>query len=265
MSALLSARELSKSYRVGKGNDVSVLKSVDLDIQAGEFVSVMGPSGSGKSTLLYNICGMDRMTSGSVLFRDRELAGLSEKELAELRLSEMGFIFQQIHLLSNLTIGDNIILSGYLAGGRRRSEVDKRAQELMELTGISHLARNAVTQASGGQLQRVGICRALINEPDILFADEPTGALDSKSAAEIMDLLQEIHRRGTTIMLVTHDMKVASRSERVLFMMDGRITAEKQLGPAGAIRVAGSAAGGNGTAARAREEELTGWLIEQGL
>ena len=264
MSALLESRELSKSYTVGKGNDVSVLKNVDLDIERGEFVSVMGPSGSGKSTLLYNICGMDRMTSGSVLFGGRELAGLSEKELAALRLSEMGFIFQQIHLLSNLTIYDNIILSGYLAGRTNRREIDRRARELMELTGIAHLGRNAITQASGGQLQRVGICRALINEPEILFADEPTGALDSKSAGEIMDLLQQIHKAGTTIMLVTHDIRVASRSERVLFMMDGRITAEKRLGHAGAT-AGNHGAGGNGTAARAREEELTGWLIEQGL
>ena len=255
MNALLKSRELSKSYELGKGNRVSVLKEVDFDIEAGEFVSVMGPSGSGKSTLLYNICGMDRMSSGSVLFKGRELSGLSEKQLALLRLEEMGFIFQHIHLLKNLTIFDNIILSGYLMRTKERKAVDRRAKELMELTGIASLARNSINQASGGQLQRVGICRALINEPEILFGDEPTGALDSKSAAEIMDLLQRINDTGTTIMLVTHDIKVASRSERVLFMLDGRITAEKRLGkPAG-----------NGKEARAREEELTTWLIEQGL
>jgi putative ABC transport system ATP-binding protein len=125
----------------------------------------------------------------------------------------------------------------------------------MKRTGIAPLAGNTITQASGGQLQRVGICRALINEPAILFADEPTGALDSKSAAEIMELLQQINDDGTTIMLVTHDIKVASRSERVLFMLDGRITAQKKLGKPS----------GNGDAARAREEELSTWLIEQGL
>jgi putative ABC transport system ATP-binding protein len=255
MNTLLKSTDLSKSYNLGTGNDVPVLKNVDLEIQKGEFVSVMGPSGSGKSTLLYNVCGMDRMTSGSVLFDGRELADLSEKELAGLRLTEMGFIFQHIHLLSNLTIFDNIILSGYLTSGKDRKAVDRRARELMELTGIAPLARNAVTQASGGQLQRVGICRALINEPEILFGDEPTGALDSRSATDIMQLLQYINDTGTTIMLVTHDIKVASRSERVLFMLDGRITAEKRLGkPVG-----------NGKDARAREEELTAWLIEQGL
>ena len=255
MNTLLKSRELSKSYGLGKGNQVRILKDVDFEIEEGEFVSVMGPSGSGKSTLLYNICGMDRMSSGSVLFKGRELSGLSEKQLARLRLEEMGFIFQQIHLLTNLTLFDNIILSGYLTKRKDRKAVDRRAEELMELTGIASLARNSTTQASGGQLQRVGICRALINEPEILFGDEPTGALDSKSASEVMALLQEINDGGTTIMLVTHDIKVASRSERVLFMLDGRIAAEKRLGKPS----------GNGQETREREESLTSWLIEQGL
>ena len=253
MNRVLESKQLTKSYPIGKENQVTVLKSVDLSIEKGEFLSVMGPSGSGKSTLLYNICGMDRMSSGSVRFKGRELGGLAEKELSRMRLKEMGFIFQQIHLLKNLTIFDNIILSGYLAGNRGRRKIDRRAEELMELTGIGSLARNSIHQASGGQLQRVGICRALINEPEIIFGDEPTGALDSASAAGIMDLLKEINESGTTVMLVTHDVKVAARSERVLFMLDGRIAAEKRLGPCR----------GNGSAVRAREEELTGWLLGQ--
>lgn len=253
MNTLLESKKLSKSYRLGKNNEASVLKDVDLRIHEGEFVSIMGPSGSGKSTLLYNLCGMDRMSSGEVRFGDRELSRLSEKELAQLRLKEMGFIFQQIHLLKNLTIFDNIILSGYLAKSTGRKAVERRAEELMEITGIAPLAGNSIAQASGGQLQRVGVCRALINEPRILFGDEPTGALDSRSATEIMDLLREVNAWGTTIMLVTHDVRVAARSDRVLFMMDGRITAEKELG-----RYSGSPA-----SVRAREEELTGWLLEQ--
>jgi putative ABC transport system ATP-binding protein len=252
MNTLLESKALTKSYPIGKENQVTVLKRVDLRIGKGEFVSVMGPSGSGKSTLLYNICGMDRMSSGSVSFKGRELGGLAEKELSRLRLTEMGFIFQQIHLLKNLSIFDNIILSGYLAGHRARRTVDRRAEELMELTGIRSLAGNSINQASGGQLQRVGICRALINEPDIIFGDEPTGALDSASAAGIMDLLKDIHASGTTVMLVTHNVKVAACSERVLYMLDGRIAAEKKLGPCR----------GNGSAARDREQELTGWLLE---
>lgn len=253
MNTLLESKQLKKNYRLDKNNEVSVLKDVDLRIHEGEFVSVMGPSGSGKSTLLYNLCGMDRMSSGEVHFKDRELSRLSEKELARLRLKEMGFVFQQIHLLSNLSIFDNIILSGYLAKSTGRREVERRARELMDITGIAELAGNSITQASGGQLQRVGICRALINEPRILFGDEPTGALDSRSATEIMDLLREVNGWGTTIMLVTHDVKVAARSDRVLFMIDGRIAAEKELG-----RYLD-----NGTSARAREEELSGWLLER--
>jgi putative ABC transport system ATP-binding protein len=254
MNALLESTELKKEYRLDKKNAVSVLKGVDMRIHPGEFVSVMGPSGSGKSTLLYNICGMDRMSSGSVRFKDRELRTLTEKELATLRLNEMGFIFQQIHLLRNLNVLDNIILSGYLTNKKDRKAVDRRAEELMELTGISHLAGNSVTQASGGQLQRVGICRALINRPEILFGDEPTGALDSKSASEIMELLRRINEAGTTIMLVTHDIKVASRTNRVFFMIDGRITAQRELGPYVEEEIG-----------REREETVTNWLLEQGL
>jgi len=214
----------------------------------------MGPSGSGKSTLLYNICGMDRMTSGEVTFNGRELAGLSEPELATLRLTEMGFIFQQIHLLRNLSIFDNIVLSGYLANGRDRSEVNATARELMQRTGIEELADNAITQASGGQLQRVGICRALINNPEIIFGDEPTGALNSRASAEIMDLLEEVNRAGTTVMLVTHDVRVAARTHRVLLMKDGNVVSEKALG-----------AMSDPGAITAREEELSAWLLEMGV
>jgi len=234
----------------------------------GEFVSVMGPSGSGKSTLLYNICGMDKMSEGSVLFNEKESSRLSEKELSALRLNEMGFIFQQIHLLKNLSILDNIILSGYLAHNRRRGAVkkkiankkvvEKRAVDLMKKTGIAELAGNDISQASGGQLQRVGICRALINQPDIIFGDEPTGALNSKSSDEIMELLAGVNRGGTTVMLVTHDVKVAAKTERVLFMMDGRIVAEKHMGKY-------SENGDNGESIKAREERLSSWLLELGF
>ncbi|TVR74671.1 MAG: ABC transporter ATP-binding protein [Spirochaetaceae bacterium] len=265
MNTVLDAQKLNKSYTLGKGNEQPVLRDVDMQIKEGEFISVMGPSGSGKSTLLYNICGMDRPDSGTVLFQNRDIAGLPERELSRLRLNEMGFIFQQIHLLKNLSIFDNIILSGYQARTRSRMEVNRRAEELMERTGITELAGNDITQASGGQLQRVGICRALINEPGILFGDEPTGALNSSASEEIMALLAEINRAGTTIMLVTHDIKVASRTERVLFMMDGRIVAEKRLGAAGAAAEQVTATAATAAAAKAREEHLAAWLLEQGF
>jgi putative ABC transport system ATP-binding protein len=255
MSVLLESSGLNKRFVLGKDNEQRVLKDVDLQIAKGEFVAVMGPSGSGKSTLLYNISGMDRMTSGSVNLGDQELADLSEEELSDLRLREMGFVFQHIHLLKNLSIFDNIVLPGYLARNGGRRAVNQRATALMEKVGIGELADNDVTQASGGQLQRVGICRALINKPSIVFGDEPTGALNSKAAGEIMDLLADINRSGTTILLVTHNVKVAARTERVLFMLDGEIVAERKLG----------AYGGNGREGTSREEALSAWLLDQGF
>ena len=255
MNTLLESKQLQKRYLLGKNNEQHVLKDVNLQIERGEFVSVMGPSGSGKSTLLYNISGMDRMTSGSVIFNNQELSALSEKELSNVRLNSMGFIFQHIHLLKNLSVFDNIILTAYLARNADQKTINQRAVELMEKTGISGIAEHDITQASGGQLQRVGICRALINAPDILFGDEPTGALNSKSSAEIMALLGEINRSGTTILLVTHDVKVAAKTERVLFMMDGRIVAEKRMGKYDETH----------DDIKSREERLNTWLVEKGF
>ena len=259
MNTLLESRQLNKSFVIGKGNERPFLKNVDVQIEKGEFVAVMGPSGSGKSTLLYNISGMDKMTSGSVRFNGQELSVLSEEALAKLRLTEMGFVFQHIHLLRNLSIFDNIVLPAYLANHQSRAAINQRAGALMEKVGIADLAENDITQASGGQLQRVGICRALINEPAIIFGDEPTGALNSAAAAEIMDLLRDINDAGTTVLLVTHDVKVAARADRVLFMLDGRIAAEKQLGK---YPNNGTA---NGSLSRAREEALSGWLLDRGF
>ena len=252
---MLQVEKLNKRFILGKQNEQHVLKDVDLQIERGEFVSVMGPSGSGKSTLLYNISGMDRMTSGSVVLDDQELSDLSEQALSNERLKKMGFIFQHIHLLNNLSIFDNIILPAYLAHNGSREKANQRAKALMEKVGILDLADNDVTQASGGQLQRVGICRALINEPCIVFGDEPTGALNSKAAGEIMDLLADINRTGTTILLVTHNVKVAARTERVLFMLDGKIASQKKLGKYV----------DNGGDNRAREEGLSNWLLENGF
>lgn len=253
MNTIIEVKDLCKTYVVNKREN-PVLKKVNLKIKRSEFISVMGPSGSGKSTLLYNVSGMDRMTSGSVIFDDKELSALSEKELSVLRLKKMGFIFQQINLLKNLGIIDNIIISAYMARNKKRKEINKLAVELMKKTGIVELADNDITQASGGQLQRAAICRALINNPQIIFGDEPTGALNSKSANEIMQILKDINNNGTTIMLATHDVKVASQTERVLFMMDGKIEGELHLGKD--IE--------NDNVDSERENRLSQWLLNKG-
>jgi putative ABC transport system ATP-binding protein len=255
MNNILEVKNLVKTVAVNSSSQHSILKNVNLQIRAGEFIAVMGPSGSGKSTLLYNISGMDRLTSGSVVFDGQDVSALSEKELSKLRLNKMGFVFQQFHLLKNLCIFDNIVFSAYLAKTNSRETINQRAMGLMEKAGIAQLAQHDITQASGGQLQRVAICRALINHPQILFGDEPTGALNTKSAGEIMDLLAEINRSGTTILLVTHEVKVAAKTERVLFMQDGDIVAETVLGKYDPE---------NGDL-KAREESLTRWLLDMGF
>ncbi|WP_459503207.1 ABC transporter ATP-binding protein [Bacillus sp. C1] len=255
MTNILEVNRLNKLYLFGKTAKHHVLKDINLNIKVGEFVSVMGPSGSGKSTLLYNVSGMDKMTSGSVKFAGKEISNMSEEELTKLRLHKMGFIFQQSHLIRNLNVFDNIILSAYLAKTESRKKINKRAGELMRQTGIVDLSDHDITQVSGGQLQRVSICRALINNPDILFGDEPTGALNSQATNEVMDILSNINQSGATILLVTHDVKVAAKTERVLFMLDGSISCEKNLGKYQKEK----------DDIRIREEELLLWLSQMGF
>jgi putative ABC transport system ATP-binding protein len=253
---ILEVNNLNQSYSLNKSEEQVVLRNIDLRIPEGQFVSVMGASGSGKSTLLYTISGMDRMTSGQVRFDQEDISSLPDKTLAALRRNKMGFIFQQIHLLKNLTLLDNIVLSEYLAGRESRKAINGRARELMSEMGIADLEDRDVTQASGGQLQRVGICRALMNRPKMIFGDEPTGALNSKATSEIMALLGRINRSGTTILLVTHDVKVAARTERVLLMEDGRIVGEQHLGKYEQDR---------NDDAKLREEKLSSWLLQMGV
>ncbi|WP_342566151.1 ABC transporter ATP-binding protein [Paenibacillus sp. FSL R7-0345] len=257
MSTILEVTNLCKTYIVNKSQH-NVLRNINFTLHEGEFVSIMGPSGSGKSTLLYTVSGMDRLTAGEVLFNRKQLSQLKQNEIADVRLHEMGFIFQQMYMLGNLSVYDNIILSGYQSikgkgDNRSRSDVNEYADKLMRKLGIIEIAGHDIAEVSGGQLQRACICRALINAPKMLFADEPTGALNSKAAKEVMEELCRINREGTTIMIVTHDVKVAAQTDKVLYMVDGNIQGELKLGKF--VESEG---------VRERERRLNEWLMEQG-
>ena len=248
---ILTVNNLCKTYII-KSRSNNVLQNINFEMKEGEVVSIMGPSGSGKSTLLYTVSGMDEPTSGEVTFNGKKLSSLSRKQLMDLRLREMGFIFQQMYMMKKLCIMDNIVLPGYQAGGDRK-KVNERAEQLMRSLGIIGTAENEITEVSGGELQRACLCRALINSPKIVFADEPTGALNSKAAGDVMEQLIAANRSGTGILMVTHSVKVAARSERVIYLMDGGIRGELVLGKAEAEYDIS-----------ARERRLNSWLIEQG-
>ena len=229
MSTVIETRDLCKTYIVNKQSN-NVLQNVNFNVEEGEFVTVMGPSGSGKSTLLYTVSGMDNITAGSVFFDGDEISAMKDKQLVNLRLLKMGFVFQQMYMMKKLSIIDNIILPGFQAKIRPREEIRKDAEELMRKLGIIDEADREITEVSGGQLQRACLCRALINHPKVIFADEPTGALNSKASNEVMERLLEANRMGTTILMVTHSEKVASISDRIIYLMDGNIQGELILG-----------------------------------
>ena len=215
----------------------------------------MGPSGSGKSTLLYAVSGMDAITSGQVEFDGKNIAKMGQKELADLRLDDMGFIFQQMYMLKNLSVHDNIILPATQSGKIKESRKATvgRGQDLMRKLGIIDIADNDINEVSGGQLQRACICRSMINNPKMIFADEPTGALNRASSGEVMEELVKLNNEGTTIMLVTHDVKVAAKCTRVMYIVDGNIKGEYNLG-----RCARE------SQIRERERALNNWLMEMG-
>ncbi|MCI7211005.1 MAG: ABC transporter ATP-binding protein [Ruminococcus bromii] len=254
MSNILEVKDLCKTYIINKRQN-NVLKNVSFSISEGEMVAIMGPSGSGKSTLLYNVSGMDSFTAGSVRFCGNELSGFTESELANLRLDKMGFIFQQMYMLKNLTIFDNILLPSLQSKSNTKSRKEKveYAQSLMRRLGIIDIADNDINEVSGGQLQRACICRSMINSPKMIFADEPTGALNRTTSDEVMDELAKLNADGTTIMLVTHDVKVAAKCSRVMFLVDGNISGEYNLEKWNA-----------GSQLRDRERTLSNWLMEMG-
>lgn len=263
MATALKVTDLCKTYITNKRQN-NVLKNVNFQIEEGEMVAIMGPSGSGKSTLLYSVSGMDRATAGTVVLGDMEITNLSEKDLAEARLKYMGFIFQQMHMLKNLSVMDNIILPAYEAtkDGAERKKIDDNCKKLMHRLEISDIADNDITEVSGGQLQRACICRSLINNPKIIFADEPTGALNRSASDEVMSILNSLNEDGTTMMIVTHDMKVAAKCSKVMYIVDGNIKGELSLGKLSTED--------NGTVkdiktvVKEREKKINNWLSDMG-
>lgn len=227
MGHLLEVKDICKTYVIDKRQN-NVLRNVEFVVNDGEMVAIMGPSGSGKSTLLYSVSGMDNPTSGTVIFDGTDITKLKDKDLAELRLDEMGFIFQQMYMMKNLTILDNIVLPAIQSKKIKETRKEKmeRGEELMRKLGIIDVADNDINEVSGGQLQRAAICRSMINKPKLLFADEPTGALNRTAANEVMNELVKLNKEGTTIMMVTHDSKVAAKCSRILYIVDGNIKGE---------------------------------------
>ena len=217
---VLEAQSLTKTYKI-RERQVDVLKDVSLKIETGEVVAIVGSSGSGKTTLLSLLSGLDQPSSGRIWVRGQDITNKSEDELAPVRNQTVGFVFQSFHLVPSLTAIENIMFPAEL-GGDPQAYI--KAESLMKRVGIWDRTDNFPHQLSGGEKQRVAICRALINQPEILFADEPTGNLDSANSAEILELLFELHReQGTTLVLVTHDMNIANMAERIIQLRDGEI------------------------------------------
>lgn len=218
---------LRKSFIID-GEINNVIKNMDLKIYEEDFTVIMGSSGSGKSTLLYSLSGMDRVTTGKVYFDGEDITGKKEKELSRLRKEQLGFVFQGINLIPNLNVYENIMSPTYKTGSTKK-ELEHRIEELMEGMELTIQKNKFPNQMSGGQRQRVAICRALINQPKVLFADEPTGALNSAQGENVLDIFSEIHKKGQSVVMVTHDLKAALRGNRILYIRDGRIDGDLQL------------------------------------
>ena len=219
---IFSMTDICKDYPMGK-SVTKVLKNVTLSVSEGDYIAIMGPSGSGKTTLMNIIGCLDVPTTGSYLFGDKDIKKLRKKQLADLRNRKIGFVFQSFNLLPKLTALDNVALP-LLYGGVRRSERRKRAKEALERVGLLDRLNYRPDQLSGGQCQRVAIARAIVGNPALILADEPTGALDSQSGAQVMDLFHSLHEQGATILMITHDPNVAENAETILRIKDGVLT-----------------------------------------
>ena len=214
---IISAKALKKSFLTAD-TEQTIFENLDLDIYKGDFTVIMGSSGAGKSTLMYSLSGMDRPTSGEVYFNGKNITTLSDDKLAVFRRKNCGFVFQQIYLLDKMSLMDNVLTAGVLCENNKKNTV-KRAEELFDLVNIPEITRKKFpSQVSGGEAQRAGIVRAVINNPEVVFADEPTGALNSNNSTAVLDVFTKLHQEGQSIIMVTHDKKTALRGNRVLYV-----------------------------------------------
>ena len=228
MNAILHTEKLCKSFS-NSGMQQHVIKNLDLEIREGDFTVIMGNSGSGKSTLLYALSGMDKPTMGKVYFGDEDISAYTNDQLAVFRRTNCGFVFQSIYLLENMDVFDNV-MTGALVVQKNSPELVGKAETLLRKVGIGkELWKKFPNQLSGGECQRVGIVRAIINEPRILFADEPTGSLNSASGNDVLNIFTELHEKGQSIVMVTHDLRTALRGNRVIFLRDGNIVGEHEM------------------------------------
>lgn len=247
---LLKTEKLSKSYSNG-GTLQHVLKNIDLQLYKGDFTVIMGASGAGKSTFLYALSGMDTPSLGTITFGEKVISDLNSDELAVFRRRHCGFVFQQIYLIDSMSVMDNVLTAGLLVSKDKKALIE-RTRKLFKAVGISEETQKKFpTQISGGEAQRVGIVRALINAPEILFADEPTGALNSKTGLDVLDTLTKFNEQGQSVVMVTHDMRSARRGNRILYLQDGVILGECDLG---------KYTHGD----KVRHEKLSGFLSEMG-
>ncbi|MBO5488121.1 MAG: ABC transporter ATP-binding protein [Eubacterium sp.] len=229
MSNILVAKDLCKTFS-NESVQQHVLKNLNLSIKEGDFTVIMGNSGSGKSTLLYALSGMDRPTLGSISYHGEEISNYSNDKLAIFRRKHCGFVFQQNYLNDSMSVLDNIMICGLLASKDRRKLAEKAKKLLLQVGLSEQTFHKFPTQLSGGEQQRVAVIRGIINDPEILFADEPTGALNSQNTENVLNVLTELNKKGQSIVMVTHDMKSARRANRVLYLKDGIITGELNLG-----------------------------------
>lgn len=227
-NVLLQGRKVSKFFVSGQVKN-QVLNQVDVDIYDQDFTIIMGSSGAGKSTLLYALSGMDAISGGEVAYKGKQISLLKEKQMAKLRAEEFGFVFQQTHLVSNLTLFENVAVAGFVSKKGSTEEIRKRASTLLTQMGVEKAEDRLPSQVSGGEAQRAAIARAMIGNPGLLFADEPTGALNKSHTDEVLSLLTSLNHSGQSILMVTHDLRAAIRGNRILYLEDGKILDELTL------------------------------------